>query len=162
MVLISGIGNWLSSLAVYLWAGFFCHSAWYFALPLFFQKFSTLGTSFSTRIGNGNVLSFQVVGQTIICDLYSLGSIWDVECKTLVLAKWRFLGTVIGTWIGAIVVPLDWDRPWQRWPIPCLSSAALAHLLVNLFCCVHLIYLIFGSQIKSFLFPRRTNKIKRY
>lgn len=27
------------------------------------------------------------------------------------------LGAVIGTWLGAIPIPLDWDRPWQQWPI---------------------------------------------
>jgi hypothetical protein len=23
------------------------------------------------------------------------------------------VGTVVGAWAGAIVIPLDWDRPWQ-------------------------------------------------
>lgn len=23
------------------------------------------------------------------------------------------VGTIIGAWAGAIVIPLDWDRPWQ-------------------------------------------------
>ncbi|KFX92263.1 hypothetical protein V490_05493 [Pseudogymnoascus sp. VKM F-3557] len=26
-------------------------------------------------------------------------------------------GTLAGAWIGAIPIPLDWDRPWQAWPI---------------------------------------------
>ncbi|ELR05271.1 Glycosylphosphatidylinositol (GPI) anchor assembly protein [Pseudogymnoascus destructans] len=26
-------------------------------------------------------------------------------------------GTLIGSWLGAIPIPLDWDRPWQTWPI---------------------------------------------
>ncbi|KFY45765.1 hypothetical protein V494_00779, partial [Pseudogymnoascus sp. VKM F-4513 (FW-928)] len=26
-------------------------------------------------------------------------------------------GTLIGSWLGAIPIPLDWDRPWQAWPI---------------------------------------------
>ncbi|KAG4306444.1 hypothetical protein PORY_000432 [Pneumocystis oryctolagi] len=29
-----------------------------------------------------------------------------------------FLGTFIGAWLGAIPIPLDWDRLWQKWPIP--------------------------------------------
>ncbi|CAK5072586.1 unnamed protein product [Meloidogyne enterolobii] len=26
-------------------------------------------------------------------------------------------GSLIGSWIGVFVVPLDWNRWWQRWPI---------------------------------------------
>ncbi|KFY69724.1 hypothetical protein V498_10426, partial [Pseudogymnoascus sp. VKM F-4517 (FW-2822)] len=26
-------------------------------------------------------------------------------------------GTLIGSWLGAIPIPLDWDRPWQAWPV---------------------------------------------
>uniref|UniRef100_A0AC34FFB7 Glycosylphosphatidylinositol anchor biosynthesis protein 11 n=1 Tax=Panagrolaimus sp. ES5 TaxID=591445 RepID=A0AC34FFB7_9BILA len=33
------------------------------------------------------------------------------------------LGTIIGAWIGAFVIPLDWDRWWQEWPLPCLFGA---------------------------------------
>nr|CAD7202382.1 unnamed protein product [Timema douglasi] len=29
--------------------------------------------------------------------------------------------TLFGTWLGAFVIPLDWDRPWQAWPVPCSS-----------------------------------------
>ncbi|KAG7666053.1 GPI11 [[Candida] subhashii] len=28
--------------------------------------------------------------------------------------------TVAGCWLGAIPIPLDWDRPWQQWPITLL------------------------------------------
>jgi phosphatidylinositol glycan class F len=27
------------------------------------------------------------------------------------------IGTVIGCWIGVIPIALDWDRPWQAWPL---------------------------------------------
>ncbi|GAU89888.1 hypothetical protein RvY_02386 [Ramazzottius varieornatus] len=40
---------------------------------------------------------------------------------------------VVGAWCGAVVIPLDWDRPWQAWPIPCCYGAfagyAVGHLL---------------------------------
>ncbi|KIK96074.1 hypothetical protein PAXRUDRAFT_826340 [Paxillus rubicundulus Ve08.2h10] len=33
------------------------------------------------------------------------------------------VGTVIGSWLGAIPIALDWDRPWQAWPLtPLLGS----------------------------------------
>ncbi|CAN7999660.1 unnamed protein product [Ixodes hexagonus] len=36
------------------------------------------------------------------------------------------LGALAGAWLGCMALPLDWDRPWQRWPIPCLVGASLA------------------------------------
>lgn len=33
-----------------------------------------------------------------------------------------FLG-VVGTWLGVVPIPLDWDRPWQQWPITLLCGA---------------------------------------
>ena len=41
------------------------------------------------------------------------------------LARNLVWGTVVGAWLGAIVIPLDWDRWWQRWPISCLVSSTI-------------------------------------
>lgn len=38
-------------------------------------------------------------------------------------------GAVIGAWFGAWPMPLDWDRPWQEWPI-CVSYGAIAGYLI--------------------------------
>ena len=38
-------------------------------------------------------------------------------------------GTMIGAWFGAIAIPLDWDRWWQRWPITCLVSSTMGAIL---------------------------------
>ena len=27
------------------------------------------------------------------------------------------LGACVGAWVGAIPIPLDWDREWQKWPV---------------------------------------------
>lgn len=35
------------------------------------------------------------------------------------------LGTMIGAWIGAIPIPLDWDREWQKWPVTMVTGAYL-------------------------------------
>ncbi len=37
------------------------------------------------------------------------------------------LGAVVGAWTGAIPIPLDWDRPWQAWPITCCLGALMGH-----------------------------------
>ncbi|XP_011861625.1 PREDICTED: phosphatidylinositol-glycan biosynthesis class F protein [Vollenhovia emeryi] len=39
--------------------------------------------------------------------------------------------TILGTWLGATVIPLDWDRPWQAWPIPCVIGALLGYLIAH-------------------------------
>jgi len=36
-------------------------------------------------------------------------------------------GTVFGAWIGAFPIPLDWDRPWQRWPVTILYGAWMGY-----------------------------------
>lgn len=27
------------------------------------------------------------------------------------------VGAVVGGWLGAVPIPLDWDREWQKWPV---------------------------------------------
>lgn len=39
---------------------------------------------------------------------------------------------IIGTWIGVIPIPLDWDRDWQKWPITLLSGAYIGSLAGSL------------------------------
>ncbi|KAK8154464.1 GPI biosynthesis protein family Pig-F-domain-containing protein [Phyllosticta citrichinensis] len=53
-------------------------------------------------------------------------------------AKWRALasltvpadevfgaavGAVVGAWAGAVPIPLDWDREWQKWPVTIVCGA---------------------------------------
>ncbi|TMW96459.1 hypothetical protein EJD97_007347 [Solanum chilense] len=40
-------------------------------------------------------------------------------------------GAVIGAWLGACAMPLDWGRPWQEWPV-CVSYGAMAGYLMGL------------------------------
>ncbi|KAA3671937.1 phosphatidylinositol glycan, class F [Paragonimus westermani] len=32
-------------------------------------------------------------------------------------------GSLLGTWSSACLLILDWDRPWQAWPYPCVMGA---------------------------------------
>ncbi|GAA5997329.1 hypothetical protein JCM5350_002348 [Sporobolomyces pararoseus] len=47
----------------------------------------------------------------------------DLELALLAPA----LGAIIGCWLGAVPIPLDWDRPWQVWPTTCVVGALLGH-----------------------------------
>lgn len=58
--------------------------------------------------------------------------------------------TLFGAWLGAFVLPLDWDRDWQVWPIPCSSGAILGYLISHFVSLVTLfIKLNDKSSVKS-------------
>ncbi|KAL0282132.1 UNVERIFIED_CONTAM: Phosphatidylinositol-glycan biosynthesis class F protein [Sesamum angustifolium] len=40
-------------------------------------------------------------------------------------------GAVLGAWFGAWPMPLDWERPWQEWPI-CVTYGAIFGYLLGL------------------------------
>ncbi|OJJ42836.1 hypothetical protein ASPZODRAFT_155085 [Penicilliopsis zonata CBS 506.65] len=50
------------------------------------------------------------------------------------------LGTCVGAWLGAIPIPLDWDRPWQAFPITILTGAYIGYALGSLFGRTALVY----------------------
>ncbi|KAF2103981.1 hypothetical protein NA57DRAFT_70192 [Rhizodiscina lignyota] len=33
------------------------------------------------------------------------------------------IGTMVGAWAGAVPIPLDWDREWQKWPVTIVTGA---------------------------------------
>lgn len=39
------------------------------------------------------------------------------------------VGTVVGSWASSVVIPLDWDRPWQLWPVPGIVGAMLGYAM---------------------------------
>jgi len=91
-------------------------------------------------------------------------SAWSGDNKALCRGKWRFLVLILGTWMGAVVMPLDWDRPWQKWPIPCLMSATFSYTAVNLLYFLYLFVSLYNPQlIKSFSSKSsHSSKIKCY
>eukprot|EP00002_Diphylleia_rotans_P005284 TRINITY_DN14400_c0_g1_i1.p2 TRINITY_DN14400_c0_g1~~TRINITY_DN14400_c0_g1_i1.p2 ORF type:complete len:168 (-),score=28.26 TRINITY_DN14400_c0_g1_i1:124-627(-) len=38
-----------------------------------------------------------------------------------------FVATLLGSLLGSVVIPLDWQQPWQQWP----SSCVLGVLVMN-------------------------------
>ncbi|KAG6008709.1 hypothetical protein E4U21_004065 [Claviceps maximensis] len=38
-------------------------------------------------------------------------------------------GAVLGAWLGAVPIPLDWDREWQKWPVTILAGLYAGSLL---------------------------------
>jgi phosphatidylinositol glycan class F len=31
-------------------------------------------------------------------------------------------GAGVGAWLGAVPIPLDWDREWQKWPVTIVAG----------------------------------------
>ena len=42
------------------------------------------------------------------------------------------IGTALGAWLGAVPIPLDWDREWQKWPVTIVTGMYLGALVGNL------------------------------
>ncbi|KAJ5769769.1 uncharacterized protein N7511_001820 [Penicillium nucicola] len=50
------------------------------------------------------------------------------------------LGSGLGAWFGAIPIPLDWDRPWQAFPITILVGAYIGYAFGSLLSRTPLLY----------------------
>lgn len=47
------------------------------------------------------------------------------------------LGGLVGAWLGVLPIPLDWDRPWQQWPVTLVVGLYLGTVIggmISLFC----------------------------
>ncbi|KLO13285.1 hypothetical protein SCHPADRAFT_852771 [Schizopora paradoxa] len=41
------------------------------------------------------------------------------------------VGAVVGAWVGAIPIALDWDRPWQAWPLTVAYGAVGGYIIAS-------------------------------
>ena len=39
------------------------------------------------------------------------------------------MSSILGAWLGAIPIPLDWDEPWQAWPVTLVYGSMFGALL---------------------------------
>ncbi|KAF8607304.1 hypothetical protein BDV93DRAFT_520175 [Ceratobasidium sp. AG-I] len=39
------------------------------------------------------------------------------------------IGAILGCWLGVLPMPLDWDRPWQAWPLTPAYMAIIGHAI---------------------------------
>ncbi|KAE9360161.1 hypothetical protein PR003_g373 [Phytophthora rubi] len=37
------------------------------------------------------------------------------------------IGAMLGAYVGALPIPLDWDQPWQQWPLTCVYGTLIGH-----------------------------------
>lgn len=90
--------------------------------PVFTDVFRTLG--FSVYLVSIGFLPMIVRSEGNLRKIYEEIFTRDLSSADSKAKKLAW-GTLIGAWLGAIPIPLDWDRWWQRWPITCLVSSTL-------------------------------------
>ncbi|KAI0108299.1 GPI biosynthesis protein family Pig-F-domain-containing protein [Daldinia grandis] len=42
------------------------------------------------------------------------------------------IGACVGAWLGAVPIPLDWDREWQKWPVTIVCGVYAGYLVGKL------------------------------
>ncbi|OAX77713.1 hypothetical protein ACJ72_07984 [Emergomyces africanus] len=55
------------------------------------------------------------------------------------------VGVGLGAWFGAVPIPLDWDRPWQTYPITIITGAYIGYVLG---CMIGRTPLLYGKRIQ--------------
>ncbi|ODH28772.1 hypothetical protein ACO22_03892 [Paracoccidioides brasiliensis] len=55
------------------------------------------------------------------------------------------VGVGLGAWFGAVPIPLDWDRPWQAYPITIITGAYVGYVLGS---AVGRTPLLYGKRIR--------------
>lgn len=45
------------------------------------------------------------------------------------------LGGFLCAWLGAVPIPLDWDREWQKWPVTILSGIYAGYVVGRVLGC---------------------------
>lgn len=67
------------------------------------------------------------------------GTKWFTGDKILEMLQQNILLTLLGAWCGGVVIPLDWDRSWQVWPVPCYIGALIGYTVSQLLTLVKLV-----------------------
>lgn len=89
-----------------------------------------------------------VINETIFFFVLKIHSLRPQTCVHTLVYFSTYL-TVFGGWAGAFLIPLDWDRPWQVWPITCTYGAIGGYLLGLIFCLlINLFNLLTKDKLK--------------
>lgn len=98
-----------------------------FGAPVFSQQYET--ASFSALLTLLSVLPpILVLGPEKV----ALADITTEEDAISSLLYRNGCGAVVGAWLGAFPIPLDWDRPWQAWPTTCAVGAVVGSTVAAL------------------------------
>lgn len=74
------------------------------------------------------ILGFPSLYDAGVADRYRLTRLfaqWTPETRLETLLLYPAVGATLGAWVGAVPMALDWDRPWQAWPLALLVGSAV-------------------------------------
>jgi len=71
------------------------------------------------------------------------------------------IASLVGSWVGAFAIALDWDRPWQAWPLTPAYGALVGYLLGAWSSFGINVMLYFASQDQSYQASTETGTLKR-
>ncbi|XP_035228453.1 phosphatidylinositol-glycan biosynthesis class F protein-like isoform X2 [Stegodyphus dumicola] len=95
------------------------------------------------------ILAVSVIVYYIVCVLFGAPVF---ECDNLIEIHLQqlIICTIVGAWLGAIPIPLDWDRPWQTWPITCCIGSVLGYCFGHFLIGMRLLYMFYKEKKKMY------------
>ncbi|KAH9278022.1 Phosphatidylinositol-glycan biosynthesis class F protein [Echinococcus granulosus] len=96
-----------------------------FGAPVLSEQLETLSLSLLFAFLSGAPYLFNFLPTT-----ERIGTVlWTPSTKAERFACCSFWCTLMGTWSSAFFLVLDWDRPWQAWPIPCVAGSLFGFIV---------------------------------
>ncbi|KAK6464254.1 GPI biosynthesis protein family Pig-F-domain-containing protein [Scheffersomyces coipomensis] len=102
-----------------------------FGAPLtnYLQQTILLSLHLSVILFNPLLISFKFdLNQFLL--VFKANKIYRLIFSHAVLSS--SFGIIIGTWFGVVPIPLDWDRPWQQWPLTLLVGGYVGSIVGGL------------------------------
>jgi len=111
-----------------------------FIIPFLYFGFVCFGAPAYTYVSHTMLCAANLAVLTLFPLFYIHGvdgSAWGVVLSAH--APWDetyggYIGGFVGAWLGAVPIPLDWDRQWQRWPVTILCGMYGGYLLGRVLC----------------------------
>lgn len=75
-----------------------------------------------------------------------------------ILVYFSVHGGVVGAWVGAMPMPLDWNQPWQEWPICCTIGTLLGYFCGVFIALIYILIQNKSSQNPIFSPRKRTTR----
>ncbi|KAI9055578.1 hypothetical protein LZ554_000524 [Drepanopeziza brunnea f. sp. 'monogermtubi'] len=105
------------------------------SIPLITLLQILFGAPLTTHLSHTLLSSAHIALLTVFPLIYVHGSDgrkWREICSLYSPIDEVFGGAVgcfLGAWVGAVPIPLDWDREWQKWPVTIVTGAYAGYVV---------------------------------
>lgn len=109
-----------------------------FSVPLFHVIFVLFGAPLLTHPAETFLCSAVLAVLSVYPIFYTHGvdsKAWTAVCGINAPKDETFCGFwggIVGAWLGAVPIPLDWDREWQRWPVTIVVGIVVGYIVGRL------------------------------